>query len=79
MNAMNHEILSKMVEAFEDIRSNDDVWMGIITGAGKAFSAGHDLSESPTRGKGPKAFMEKRKPVWKARQVYPEQRLHLII
>ncbi|MDN5347070.1 MAG: hypothetical protein PWP65_634 [Clostridia bacterium] len=56
MNAINHEMLVDLIKALEDIRTNPDVWVGIITGTGKAFSAGHDLSESPTAGQGPKVY-----------------------
>lgn len=45
MNAQNLEMRQAMVEAWRRIRDDDDIWLGIVTGSGKAFSAGHDLKE----------------------------------
>jgi enoyl-CoA hydratase/carnithine racemase len=48
MNAQNLAMRKAMVEAWREIDANDDVWLAIVTGAGKAFSAGHDLKEKLT-------------------------------
>jgi len=45
LNALNHEMLALLWEAFTDFKENDDVWLGIVTGTGRAFSVGHDLVE----------------------------------
>jgi enoyl-CoA hydratase len=43
MNAVNEELLDELVAVCEDIESDDDVRVVILTGAGKAFSAGREL------------------------------------
>ncbi|MEX2547595.1 MAG: enoyl-CoA hydratase/isomerase family protein [Chloroflexota bacterium] len=48
MNAQNREMRIKMVDAWHKAKTDPDVWAVIITGNGKAFSAGHDLSEDMT-------------------------------
>ena len=45
MNAVNAKMRSELWAAFTDIRENRDVWAALITGRGKAFCAGHDLTE----------------------------------
>jgi enoyl-CoA hydratase len=46
LNALNNETLNELKTCFENIRSNDDVNVVILTGAGeKAFVAGADISE----------------------------------
>ncbi|MDD4876599.1 MAG: enoyl-CoA hydratase-related protein [Dehalococcoidales bacterium] len=45
-NAMNLEVNRELSEAMADFRDDDDLWVGIVTGAGdKAFSAGADINE----------------------------------
>lgn len=48
MNAQNLEMRKAMVEAWRRINKDDNVWLAIITGNGRAFSAGHDLKEKLT-------------------------------
>lgn len=48
MNAQNREMRIKLVEAWNNARTDADVWAVIVTGEGKAFSAGHDLGEDLT-------------------------------
>lgn len=43
LNAITPDMLSKLWDAFTDLRDNPDVWLGIVTGTGRAFSVGHDL------------------------------------
>lgn len=45
MNAINHKMCQELWDIFTDVKNNPDVWVAIITGNGRAFSAGHDLSE----------------------------------
>ncbi|GAB6050383.1 enoyl-CoA hydratase [Hydrogenophilus islandicus] len=44
-NALSRAMLEAMVAALERARSNDEVRVVVIAGAGKAFCAGHDLKE----------------------------------
>jgi len=49
-NAQNDDLRAEVLWALEDSRDDDNVRVIIITGAGeKAFSAGADISECPTR------------------------------
>ncbi len=46
MNALNREVQLSLKEVWENIDTDDDVWVAILTGAGsKAFTAGADLKE----------------------------------
>jgi len=47
LNALNMQVLQELHEAMLDFQSDDDVWVGILTGAGdKAFCAGADIKEA---------------------------------
>jgi enoyl-CoA hydratase len=44
MNALNPQLFQEMSEAFVDFKDDDNLWVGIVTGAGeKAFCAGADI------------------------------------
>lgn len=46
MNALNNQVHQELNAALIDFRDDNDLWVGIITGAGdKAFSAGADIKE----------------------------------
>jgi enoyl-CoA hydratase/carnithine racemase len=46
LNAMNSEVWSGLVKAWEGVRDDPDVWVAIVTGSGdRAFCAGQDLRE----------------------------------
>ena len=52
LNAINHEMLGEMFDAFYEVRENPDIWLAVVTGVGRAFSTGHDLvmgREEPKR------------------------------
>jgi enoyl-CoA hydratase len=51
LNAMTHEMLRGLWDAFTKVRDDDEVWLGIVTGEGRAFSVGHDLVEMSAGGK----------------------------
>ncbi len=42
-NAVNAEVASGIEESLDRLEADDDVWVGIITGAGPVFCAGADL------------------------------------
>lgn len=44
LNAFNHTMLKEMLEVFDEADANDDVRAIIVTGAGRGFCAGADLS-----------------------------------
>jgi len=55
-NALSQEATDGLIEAFGDVRSNPEVWVAILTGAGDvAFYAGADLvrMEQGARGQAP--------------------------
>src|ERR1700690_2237289 len=45
MNAINGEMRRDLNDAFARFRDEEDAWVAIVTGAGKAFSAGADLRD----------------------------------
>jgi 2-(1,2-epoxy-1,2-dihydrophenyl)acetyl-CoA isomerase len=47
MNALNAAILHEMAAALRELNENDNVRVLIMTGAGRAFCSGADLSEQP--------------------------------
>lgn len=44
LNSLNHMILQEMVKAIDDVRENDEIKVLVITGAGRAFCSGADLT-----------------------------------
>lgn len=48
VNAQNNAFRNEIVEIFDELGDRSDVRAIILTGAGKAFSAGADLSERPS-------------------------------
>src|SRR5690606_17186728 len=50
LNALNGELSGAIVEALRTIRSDDTIRVGVITGTGRAFSAGTDLKERAATG-----------------------------
>src|SRR5215212_7278211 len=49
LNAINGQMREELFEAFEDAEHNNDVWVAVITGTGRAFSVGHDLVSMAAR------------------------------
>ncbi len=43
MNAMDAETYAELSAAWTEVRDNPDIWVAIITGTGRAFTAGADL------------------------------------
>lgn len=44
LNALNYEVRQGLWNAFTDVQRNPDVWIGVLTGTGRSFSVGGDLS-----------------------------------
>jgi 2-(1,2-epoxy-1,2-dihydrophenyl)acetyl-CoA isomerase len=53
LNAMNAELLQAALDALERAAADDEVRVVILTGAGRGFCAGGDLTASDTLGTGP--------------------------
>ena len=52
MNALNRELASALIEAFERVRDDDSIRVAVLTGTGRAFCAGADMKERATTGAG---------------------------
>src|SRR5215204_1287600 len=50
LNALNDATMRELGEAIDEVRSRDDVAALIVTGAGRAFVAGADISELAAQG-----------------------------
>jgi enoyl-CoA hydratase/carnithine racemase len=60
LNAINGEMRRDLNEAFSRFRDDEDAWVGIVTGAGRAFCAGADLRDGAgSAGDFPGTFWEK--------------------
>ena len=46
MNAINGQLRSDLNDAWAQFRDDEEAWVGIVTGAGRAFSAGADLRDA---------------------------------
>jgi enoyl-CoA hydratase len=45
LNAMNVELVRELARCLRDVEADDEVKVVVLTGAGRAFSAGYDISE----------------------------------
>jgi E-phenylitaconyl-CoA hydratase len=60
LNAINGEMRRDLNDAFSRFRDDEDAWVAIVTGAGKAFCAGADLRDGAgSAGEFPGTFWEK--------------------
>jgi enoyl-CoA hydratase/carnithine racemase len=60
LNAINGDMRRELNEAFDRFRGDDDAWVAIVTGAGRAFCAGADLRDGAgATGEFPGTFWEK--------------------
>src|SRR6266853_1558435 len=50
LNALNHEMRTRLAETWSAFRHDDSLDVAIFTGAGRAFCAGEDMKESLQRG-----------------------------
>ncbi len=51
LNAMNQEMRQELVEAWTQVKDDDDIRLAIVTGAGRAFCAGIDIKEVVNEGR----------------------------
>ena len=49
-NALNSAAHHELGQIFDDFQNDDEQWVAILTGAGKAFCAGHDLKQQASGG-----------------------------
>lgn len=60
LNAINAEMRRELNSAFARFRDDEDAWVGIVTGAGRAFCAGADMRDGAgAAGEFPGSFWEK--------------------
>ena len=45
LNAMNREMMNEIIEGIEAVNQNEDVYVAVIRGEGRAFMAGADIKE----------------------------------
>lgn len=45
LNALNTEVLSDLCKALDEVEANDDVYVVVLTGEGRSFVAGADISQ----------------------------------
>src|ERR1700758_2045425 len=50
LNALNHEMRTRLAETWREFRHNDELEVAIFTGTGRAFCAGEDMKESLQHG-----------------------------
>ena len=56
MNALHSDAHAELAQVWDDFAARDDLWVGIVTGAGeRAFSAGNDLKVQAAGRRGPPA------------------------
>ena len=59
LNAINAEMRQSLNHAFSRFRDDEDAWVAIVTGAGRAFCAGGDMREGGATGEFAGTFWEK--------------------
>ena len=50
LNALHPAAHEELTEVFDDFAKNDELWLAVITGEGRAFCAGNDLREQAESG-----------------------------
>jgi enoyl-CoA hydratase/carnithine racemase len=51
LNALSPEMIRELRHAYDAAEANDDVWIIVVTGTGRAFCAGADVTEIPEDGR----------------------------
>ena len=46
LNSFNGTLRREFVRAAQEVNADDDIWVVVLTGAGRAFGAGADLSDT---------------------------------
>lgn len=45
LNALSNAVFADLLKAFDEVEKNDDIYVVVVTGAGRSFVAGADISE----------------------------------
>jgi enoyl-CoA hydratase len=45
LNAINRRMADLLIKAWHDLRDDEELWVGIVTGSGKSFCSGADVKE----------------------------------
>jgi len=56
LNSLHAPACNELDQVWSEFAADDDVWVAILTGSGKAFCAGHDLGDSPQEPMPPGGF-----------------------
>ena len=51
LNALSPHMITELRAAYDEVETNDDIWLMIVTGNGRAFCTGADVKEIPEDGK----------------------------
>lgn len=51
LNALSPHMITELRAAYDEAENDDDVWLLVVTGTGRAFCAGADVREIPADGK----------------------------
>lgn len=51
LNALSPFMITELRSAYAEVEADDEIWLMIVTAAGRAFCTGADVSEIPTDGK----------------------------
>ena len=54
LNALSRQLQLEMLDALEELKQDDDTWAVIVTGAGRGFCSGADISGPPPAGSAPR-------------------------
>lgn len=73
LNALNDRVIEELGQAIDDVRANDEVGGIILTGAGRAFVAGADISQLEQHGAiGAKALAQRGQEVFRRFETCPK-------
>ena len=51
LNALSPHMITELRAAYDEVESDDNIWLMIVTGTGRAFCTGADVNEIPEDGK----------------------------
>ena len=58
LNALNSQVLTDLNDVLDQVESNKDIYVAVLTGAGRSFVAGADIGEMKNPTQFSKAFSE---------------------